>query len=274
MKQHANETQVKDSISIGQALAILGITIAMTIPASLATSAMLLAAPAHKSWITMIGYVLQFIGTLAVVYFAWNLKVTNFRKIKPVIFPIALVMTFALSIISESICSLIPMPDFVAQLFSEAISLDLAGYLTAGIIAPFLEEWLFRGIILAALLRRYEPRKAIIWSAVIFGIAHLNPWQFIAALIIGCAMGWLFWRTRSIWIGVFMHWANNTAGFLLGYISGDMNTSITDYFGSPINYAIVLIACAIATWLCIKAFQKIPPVEPSEPTLADASLLP
>ena len=274
MEQHANETQVKDSISIGQALAILGITIAMTIPASLATSAMLLAAPAHKSWITMIGYVLQFIGTLAVVYFVWNLKVTEFRKIKPVIFPIALVMTFALSIISESICSLIPMPDFVAQLFSEAISLDLAGYLTAGIIAPFREEWLFRGIILAALLRRYEPRKAIIWSAVIFGIAHLNPWQFIAALIIGCAMGWLFWRTRSIWIGIFMHWANNTAGFLLGYISGDMNTSITDYFGSPINYAIVLIACAIVTWLCIKAFQKIPPVEPSEPTLADASLLP
>ena len=262
------------SISVKQALAILAITIVMTIPASIVTGTLLIAAPTLKSWITMLGYILQFAGTLAVVYFVWNLKVTDIRKVKPIIFPIALVMTFALSIISESICSLIPMPDFVANLFNEAISLDFAGYLTVGIIAPILEEWLFRGVILAALLRRYEPQKAIIWSAVIFGIAHLNPWQFIAAFIIGCAMGWLFWRTRSIWIGIFMHWANNTAGFLLGYISGDMNTSVADYFGSPTNYAIVLILCVITTFGCIKAFQKTTSAEPSEQTSANGHPLP
>ena len=262
MEQYATGIQVNRSISIGQALTILGITIVMTIPASFITAAMLIAAPAYKSLITMLGYILQFVGTIAVVYFIWNLKVTDFKKIKAILFPIALVMTFALSIISESLCSLIPMPDFVARIFNEAIALDFAGYMTVGIIAPFLEEWLFRGIILAALLRRYEPRKAIIWSAVIFGIAHLNPWQFIAAFIIGCAMGWLFWRTRSIWIGIFMHWANNTVGFLLGYFTGDMNTSVCDYFGGAMNYAIVLIACVIIAFVCVKAVQKIFSTEP------------
>ena len=261
MEQYAPETAEKRSISVGQALAILGVTIAMTIPASLVTAAMLATAPAQKSLITMLGYILQFAGTLAILYFVWNLKVTNLKKVKGILFPLALVLTFALSIISESICSLIPMPDFVAQIFNEAITLDFAGYLTVGIIAPFLEEWLFRGIILAALLRRYEPRKAIIWSAVIFGIAHLNPWQFIAAFIIGCAMGWLFWRTRSIWIGIFMHWANNTAGFLLGFYAGDMNVSVCDYFGGAVNYAIILIVCVLATFGCIKAVQKIAPVQ-------------
>lgn len=266
-------SQTDNSITIGRAFAILGITIVMTIPATLATSTLLVAAPNLKSWIVMFGYILQFAATLAVVYFVWNLKVTDYKKVKLILFPIALLMTFALSIISESICSLIPMPDFVAKIFSESISLDFAGYLTVGIIAPFLEEWLFRGIILAALLRRYEPRKAIIWSAVIFGIAHLNPWQFIAAFIIGCAMGWLFWRTRSIWIGIFMHWANNTAGFLLGYLSGDMNTSITDYFGGPMNHAIILIICVLVTLCAIKAFQKIPVVQPSEPATPEGCLL-
>ena len=257
MEQFAPETQANRSISIGQALAILGITIAMTIPASVVTAGLLIAAPAYKSLITMLGYILQFVGAIAIVYFVWNLKVTDFKKVKAILFPIALVLTFALSIISESLCSLIPMPDFVARIFNEAITLDFAGYLTVGIIAPFLEEWLFRGIILAALLRRYEPRKAIIWSAVIFGIAHLNPWQFIAAFIIGCAMGWLFWRTRSIWIGIFMHWANNTVGFLLGYFSGDMNTSVSDYFGGPTHYALILILCLVVTFGCIKAVQNI-----------------
>lgn len=212
----------------------------------------------------MLGYILQFAGTLALAYFVWNLKVTDTKKVNPVFFPIALVLTFALSIISESICSLIPMPDFVARIFSEAISLDFVGYLTAGIAAPVLEEMLFRGIILAALLRRYEPRKAIIWSAVIFGVAHLNPWQFIAAFIIGCAIGWLFWCTRSIWIGIFMHWVNNTAGFILGYLSGDMNTSVSDYFGGAMNYAVILIVCVIVVFGCIKAIQKIPSEEQLE----------
>lgn len=245
----------------------------MTIPASLVTAAMLIAVPAYKPWITMLGYILQFAGTLAVVYFVWNLKVTDIKKVKPILFPIALVMTFAMSIIAESVCSLIPMPDFVAQLFNEAISLDFAGYLTVGIVAPILEEWLFRGIILAALLRRYAPRKAIIWSAVIFGIAHLNPWQFIAAFIIGCAMGWLFWRTRSIWIGIFMHWANNSVGFLLGYLTGDMNTSISDYFGGTMNYAIILIVCVLVIYGCIKVIRNIPLAQPSDSSLPDNFLL-
>ena len=265
MEQFTPETQANHSISIKQALAILGVTIAMTIPASLVTVTMLNSTPAPKSLVTLLGYILQFVGTLTIVYFVWNLKVTDFKKVKTILFPLALVMTFALSIISESICSLIPMPDFVARIFNEAITFDFAGYLTVGIIAPFLEEWLFRGIILAALLRRYEPRKAIIWSAVIFGIAHLNPWQFIAAFIIGCAMGWLFWRTRSIWIGIFMHWANNTAGFLLGYLSGDMNASVNDYFGGPTNYALVLIFCGLVTFGCIKAVQQIPVEEEPMP---------
>ena len=256
-------------ITIGQAFAILGITIAMTIPATIVTAALLSIAPAFKSWITLFGYILQFVGTIAVVYVIWNLKVSETRKIKPIIFPIALVMTFALSIISESLCSLIPMPDFVARIFNEAISLDIFGYVAAGIAAPVLEEIVFRGMILAALLRCYEPRKAIIWSAVIFGIAHLNPWQFIAAFIIGCAIGWLFWRTRSIWIGIFMHWTNNTAGFLIGYFAGDMNASITEYFGGPMNHAIILIICVVVVFGCVKAVQQILATEPLEPTMPE-----
>ena len=159
---------------------------------------------------------------------------------------------------------LIPQLPNVAEEQFDMILKDRWGYLAVGLLAPFAEELVFRGIILAALLRRYEPRKAIIWSAVIFGIAHLNPWQFIAAFIIGCAIGWLFWRTRSIWIGIFMHWANNTAGFLIGYYSGDMNVSVTDYFGGPMNHAIILIVCAIVTLGCIKAVQKIAPEQSND----------
>ena len=50
-----------------------------------------------------------------------------------------------------------------------------------------------------------------------------------------------------------------------------MNASASDYFGGPMNYAIILILCVIATFGCIKAFQKI--LNREEPMTSD-NLLP
>ena len=48
-----------------------------------------------------------------------------------------------------------------------------------------LEEMLFRGVTLRGFLRRYSRTFAIRWSAALFGIAHLNLYQFMTALAIG-----------------------------------------------------------------------------------------
>ena len=247
MEYIENKTD-RPSISIGQAFLIIGILLVVSVPVSLLQMSVLQRLPESKSWIMLFSYMLQFGATLLITVKIFNIKYFDTNKFKISVLLLSLVLIFALSLISESIASLIPMPDFIVELFKDAVSLDFAGFLTVGIAAPLLEELLFRGVILAALLRRYSPTKAIIWSAVIFGIAHLNPWQFIAAFIIGCAIGWLFWKTGSIWIGIMMHCANNSAGFLLGYLTGDINSSVTDYFGGPITHAIVLFVCVLASF--------------------------
>lgn len=247
MENIENKTD-NPSISIAQAFLIIGILFAVSLPVSLLQVAVLQQLPGAKSWILLFSYMLQFGLALLISVKIFNIKYFDTNKFKISVLPLSLVLIFSLSLISESLASLIPMPDFIAELFKDAITLDFAGFLTVGIAAPMLEELLFRGVILAALLRRYSPTKAIIWSAVIFGIAHLNPWQFIAAFIIGCAIGWLFWKTGSIWIGIIMHCANNSASFLLGYLTGDINASVTDMFGGPITHAIVLFACVLASF--------------------------
>lgn len=236
------------SLSITQAFLIIGILFAVSVPVSLLQVVALQRAPEAKSWIMLFSYMLQFGATLLISVKIFGIKYFDTNKFKISVLLLSLALIFTLSLISESLASLIPMPDFIAELFKDAISLDFAGFLTVGIAAPMLEELLFRGVILAALLHHYSPAKAIVWSAVIFGIAHLNPWQFIAAFIIGCAIGWLFWKTGSIWIGIIMHCANNSAGFLLGYFTGDINSSFTDMFGGPITHAIVLFICVLASF--------------------------
>ncbi|WP_409994892.1 CPBP family intramembrane glutamic endopeptidase [Chitinophaga pinensis] len=42
------------------------------------------------------------------------------------------------------------------------------------------------------MLKRYPPRKAIVISALFFGLIHLNPWQALPAFCIGLLLGWVF----------------------------------------------------------------------------------
>jgi len=82
-------------------------------------------------------------------------------------------------------------------------------------MAPFFEELLYRGIILNGLINRYSRKKAIIYSALIFGIAHLNFPQGINAFLLGLIIGTVYYYTRSIYLCMIMHFANN---FLVNFV--------------------------------------------------------
>jgi membrane protease YdiL (CAAX protease family) len=146
----------------------------------------------------------------------------------------------------------ISMPDFFKQMFADISQNNLPVFLSIVIVAPLGEEWISRGIILKGLLKHYSPRKAIVWSAVIFGIIHFNPWQAVSAFFIGLAIGWIYWRTRSLWLCVFMHAVNNAAAFVLTAIFPDSSADVTlaTLAGGYYIYFVVLAVCALS-WITI-----------------------
>lgn len=75
--------------------------------------------------------------------------------------------------------------------------------------APLTEEPLVRGLILGGFALRYGARKAIVYSALLFGAMHLNLWQFPGAFGMGLFAGWLTLRTGSLWPAVAIHLLNN-----------------------------------------------------------------
>lgn len=95
---------------------------------------------------------------------------------------------------------------------------DRWGYLAVGILAPLVEEVVFRGAILRTLLKMFDHRWhwiAILISALIFGGAHGNLPQFVHATLIGLLLGWMYYRTDSIVPGVVFHWVNNTVIYVI-----------------------------------------------------------
>ncbi|MBN2584745.1 MAG: CPBP family intramembrane metalloprotease [Planctomycetes bacterium] len=83
-------------------------------------------------------------------------------------------------------------------------------FVTAGLVIPFFEELFFRGILQTTLMRSGSAVAAITVSSLLFGLVHLPvPTSVVPLTILGWAMGYAFYRTRSLASCVAMHSAFN-----------------------------------------------------------------
>ena len=106
----------------------------------------------------------------------------------------------------------LPMPEFVARLFDELFDTrgqELAAFVLLTVLAPLVEEFVCRGWLMPAVLEKWRPAWAIVFTALVFALMHLNPWQFFYAMYLGAWLGWIFVRTRSVWPCVVGHAVSN-----------------------------------------------------------------
>lgn len=84
---------------------------------------------------------------------------------------------------------------------------------TTAVVPAFVEEFLFRGLVLSNLLP-YGRTTAIFASALLFGVMHQNVEQLLYATVAGLVLGYLYVKTRSIWVCVLLHFVNNFTSVL------------------------------------------------------------
>ncbi len=99
---------------------------------------------------------------------------------------------------------------------------SLAAIILFGVVlAPIVEEMLFRGFLLPLLVRSMGPWVGILLTAVPFALLHgvQNHWAWQPVLLIGIAgiaFGYVRYKTGSTTAAFLMHSAYNATGFL-GY---------------------------------------------------------
>lgn len=89
-------------------------------------------------------------------------------------------------------------------------------------VAPFVEELVFRGVLLSGLATRMRVRWAIAGSALVFGTAHLGDFGFAwypipQLVLLGLVLGWLRVRSGSLWPSITLHATNNLIA-VIGWI--------------------------------------------------------
>ncbi|MBD2462706.1 CPBP family intramembrane metalloprotease [Oscillatoria sp. FACHB-1407] len=95
-------------------------------------------------------------------------------------------------------------------------------FFTAAIAAPLFEETLFRGFLLPSLTRYVSVPGAIAISSVIFAIAHLSLSEVVPLAVLGCVLGVVYTRSRSLLSPMLLHslWNSGTMIGLLILGSG------------------------------------------------------
>ncbi len=105
-------------------------------------------------------------------------------------------------------------PDFLGELIEQLkITSVYTGFLiilTTIIVAPIVEELLFRGFLQKVLEESWEDiTKAILVTSLFFALVHLNPYWIVQIYLLGMLLGYLSWRTNSIIPGIILHGLNN-----------------------------------------------------------------
>lgn len=100
---------------------------------------------------------------------------------------------------------LLPMPEALAKLFEGMTEGGVAAVFALVIVAPLTEELLFRAVILRSLASRYSKTSAVLLSATLFSLMHVNPYQLFTALLAGIVLGWLYLRSGSVWLCILAH---------------------------------------------------------------------
>ena len=127
------------------------------------------------------------------------------------------------------------LPDTAGDTLQKIISTP-GGYFVIALLAPVVEEVVFRGAILRKLLSGMRSKwGAICISAILFALIHFNPAQIPHAFLMGWLMGWLYMRTGSIVPGMVFHWANNTVAYLMTVAYPGDETKLVDIFGGNEN---------------------------------------
>ena len=102
-------------------------------------------------------------------------------------------------------------------------AVDLVLCVTATVIvAPVVEETLFRGVMTNEYSRRHGEAVTVLLSGLSFALMHMNPAQTVYQFMLGCACAYMLIKTRDFIVPVVVHATGNAAAIALNYVDWEI----------------------------------------------------
>lgn len=152
-------------------------------------------------------------------FFIWGLLRIRKREDEntswKVAFLFVLVQVAASLIISPIVIALVEQLHLSSYTYAEFAERSNLSFVKSVIIAPVVEECLFRDVTYFY-ARKIFPSEwvAIIYQALLFGIMHMNAYQGVYTFFMGLLIGYCYKKTGNLKVCIAMHAANNLMHFL------------------------------------------------------------
>ena len=129
----------------------------------------------------------------------------------------------------------------------------LTMFVSVVLVAPVTEEFAFRSVT-TAVMRRWGDWPAVIFSALIFGMAHYSIQSLPVVLMAGFVMALLYVRTRNIWVNIFVHMLNNLLATLPIALEGLVGTDAANIASNLLTYIVYGLGLIALVVLLIRNF--------------------
>ncbi|CAH1002094.1 hypothetical protein LEM8419_03011 [Neolewinella maritima] len=202
--------------------------------------------------------IIYIVGLAPALYYTWRrldrprVSVHNVSTLSPrwvAVLSIAiLLISFGMGIVA----GYLPTADYLDAAIDN-LEIGIGTFLAIVFLAPVLEEYLLRGLLLDRMLQQRSPQLAIFLSALLFGVMHIIPAHIFAAFFAGLALGYVYYRTRSLGLVILLHVVNNG----VAYASKFFDESADDPYGLPVMLVIAAGTTALGAWLLHVGAQRV-----------------
>ena len=153
---------------------------------------------------------------------------------------------------------MMPLPDQMQDTFI-AMAFSIEGALCIAVIAPLVEEIVFRECMLGHMLRNGVNRwVAIVVSSLVFGIIHLNLAQIPFATAIGIILGIVYYKSGNIVLTSIIHILNNSAALVQMRVLGDdvADFRLTEWLGGITTSVLCAVVAMVVCITLLRMFWK------------------
>lgn len=184
------------------------------------------------------------------------IKLAGFHKIKISSAFMIILFTFLimpLTVVINAV-SMFFVDNTVAAMSGEILELPfIVMLLIMGIAGPFSEELVFRGIVYQGYKKSGTVLQAMLLSALLFALMHMNFNQAAYAFVIGAIMVLMVEATGSIWSSILIHVVFNSQQVCMMYLSDSSFLGMNEMADVQAQITNEMLMLVISVYLIIAA---------------------
>ncbi len=196
------------------------------------------------------------------LFYSWYMK-ADFQKLfsvsktKPVYFLYATITWLGVYIIMLFVSALLTyfFPASAAAADSNLFDIwegksIITIILSSALLPAICEESAFRGFLFGTLKNKIGIVTAIVITGAVFGMYHMSLVKLIPVGILGGLLAYVVYKTKSIFVSIWMHFLNNLASVLVSQYEESLSKRFPTLFGDNLGAGTIAILIVVS-FLCI-----------------------